>query len=233
MAINIINGDSRHELKKLPDSSVDLVVTSPPYKDEDGYTDQLIHDVFSQTYRIQKPSTLLFLNFGHLAGFKSRPFKVVSILEEIGYELNDTIIWTKTQYRPIQGNKRLNNLTEFIFLFNKGKMPDIDRLAIGIEYADKTNIKRYAKDKDLKCPGNSWNIGYETINSQAQKLHNDRFPLELPTRCIKLSGLKTGTVLEPFAGSGTTLLACKNLGLDAIGIERNKSHIKTIQERLK
>ena len=77
----------------------------------------------------------------------------------------------------------------------KDKMPLLNRLAIGVPYADKSNIGRYAA-KDLKCGGNVWYIDYDTINHKEEKLHNDRFPLELPTRCLKLSNKKTTPITK-------------------------------------
>lgn len=212
---------------------IDLVVTSPPYKDEDGYTGDLIYQVFNNTYALQKPKTLLFLNFGHLADFKTRPFEVVNILtKDIGYELGETFIWVKNHYTPIQGSVRVNNLFEYVFMFYKEKMPKIDRLSIGVPYVCKGNVGRFA-EQDLKCGGNVWYINYETIVSKKQKLHNDRFPVELPERCIKLSGIKEGsTVLDPFSGSGTTGVACQKLSMEYIGFEINKKHYKRSLKRL-
>lgn len=222
----ILLGDSQTVLKTLDNNSVDLVVTSPPYKDCDGYTDVLIDDVFRQVYRAQKEDSLLFLNFGHLAEDKFRPFHVCSLLMNLGYKLNDTIIWVKNHYKPIQGERRLNNLTEFIFMLYKGKMPKLNRLALGVPYKDKTNAKRFAGGKDLKCGGNVWYINYETITSSDEKLHNDRFPVELPEHCIKLCAYPMNVVLDPFFGSGTTGLAAQNLGKSFIGIERNpETHV--------
>jgi site-specific DNA-methyltransferase (adenine-specific) len=228
----ILLGDSQDVLKTLDKNSVDLVVTSPPYKDCDGYTDVLIDDVFRQVYRVQKEDSLLFLNFGHLAEDKFRPFHVCSLLMNLGYKLNDTIVWAKNHYKPIQGERRLNNLTEFIFMMYKGKMPKLNRLALGVPYKDKTNAKRFAGGRDLKCGGNLWYINYETITSSDEKLHNDRFPVELPERCIKLCGYPVNVVLDPFFGSGTTGLAAQNLGKSFVGIERNPETHAIATERL-
>jgi len=228
----ILYGDARTELPTLEPASVDVCITSPPYKDCDGYTGDLILDVFTDVYEIQKDNTLLFFNFGHLAEDKFRPFEAVRILMSIGYQLNDTIVWVKNHYKPIQGERRLNNLTEFIFVLYKGKMPKLNRLALGVPYKDKTNAKRFAGGRDLKCGGNVWYINYETITSSDEKLHNDRFPVELPERCIKLCGYPVNVVLDPFFGSGTTGLAAMNLGKNYIGIERNKQTHQVAFDRL-
>lgn len=216
-----INGDFRQQ--NWP--SLNLVVTSPPYKDEDGYTDGLIEDFGAWAWDHLKDNSWCFVNFGHLAGFKSRPFRVAMILEDCGFVWNDTITWVKNHFRPLQGNKRVNNLTEFIFVMAKGS-PTMDRLAIGVPYQDKSNAKRWkaAEGRDLRCRGNCWEIPYETVTNKVQKLHNDRFPLALPKTCIQLSGIKEGIVGDPFGGSGTTAVAAKGLGLDFFSTEINENH---------
>lgn len=217
-------GDSREVLKKVSDKSVQLIITSPPYKDEDGFSIQLMRDVFQECHRVLDDNTLFFLNFGHLATDKFRPFQVCEEAMNTGFKLNDTIVWIKNHYKPIQGERRLNNLTEFIFLLYKGKMPKLNRLAVGVPYKDKSNAARYNKGQNLRCAGNIWNINYPTITKASQKPHNDRFPPELPERCIKLCGYPLKVVLDPFCGSGTVCKAAKDMGLEYVGIDKDKTH---------
>lgn len=220
----IIHGNNQEELPKLQSNSVDLCITSPPYKTSDGYNEENLKFVFSQCYRILKDNTLFFLNFGHLAEDKFRPFATCKLAMDIGFNLNDTITWVKNHYKPIQGNRRLNNLSEFIFILYKGKMPLLNRLSIGIPYADKSNVNRFNGGLDLKCGGNIWYIDYETINKVEDKGHNDRYPIELPEKCIKLCGYDVNTILDPYSGSGTTGIACKSLNKEYIGIECSDVH---------
>lgn len=213
---------------------IDLIVTSPPYKDEDNYTPELITQFAEKAYKHLKDDSLMFMNFGHLANFKSRPFEAAMLTQDAGFNWIDTITWVKNHYRPLQGKRRVNNLTEFIFMFGKGN-PSIDRLSIGIPYADKSNATRWkgAKGKDLKCAGNVWNIPYDTVTDKSQKLHNDRFPVGLPEMCIKLSGIaENSLVVDPFMGSGTTAVAAQNLKMKYWGTEKSKEHYKTIKKRL-
>lgn len=215
--MNCIDG-----MKQIPNESIDLCVTSPPYKEKDGYSEGLMFMFLQHTYRILKKNSLLFLNFGHLSDDKFRPFKVCELAFKFGFNLNDTITWIKNHYTPLNGKKHLNNLTEFIFVLYKDGMPDLDRLSVGIPYVDKSNVKRYANGRDIKCGGNVWYIDIPTITKKSQRLHKDEFPEELPSRCIKLSNIPPGSlVLDPFMGSFTTAKVARDLGMNYIGFEKD------------
>src|SRR6185437_9118017 len=96
----------------------------------------------------------------------------------------------------------------------------IDRLAIGVPFKDKSNIARRGHAQDKRCAGNVWYIPYETVKSKAQKFNRPAgFPVELPERCIRLTGRDKGVVLDPFLGTGTTLVAAERLGWEGIGID--------------
>lgn len=230
----IIQGDTPRVLaESFLNESVSLVVTSPPYKEEDGYSDKLIKDTCNEIWRILKPVSLFFLNFGHLARDKTCPFKVLFMAMESGFQLNETFIWVKNHFSPIKGDKRVNNLTEFVFLLYKGKMPKLNRLSIGIPYVDESNAKRFNNGLNLRCRGNVWEIPYKTINNKSEKLHPDRFPVQLPEFCIKLSNVPKGSIiLDPFMGSGTTGIAAKNLGMNFTGIEKCQCWIDIAKKRL-
>lgn len=219
-------------MDEIRDHSVDIVITSPPYKDEDGYSPRLIKSVAAELYRVMKPGTLAFVNFGQLAGQKGRPFECARELSNY-LEWVDTIIWVKSSqfhgghFSPINSDYRMNNMFEYIFQFSKGKAK-IDRLSIGIPYMEKSNIKRYGvfdedqNKQDIRCAGNVWYVGYPTVQSKKQKPHKDMFPEEIPTRCLKLADLPKGSVvLDPFFGSGTTAAAASKMGMDTIGYEIN------------
>ena len=213
---------------------IDLIVTSPPYKDEDNYSKELIQEMAELSFKHMKKDSLLFMNFGHLANFKRRPFEAAMIVEDVGFNWIDTLVWGKNHYRPLQGKRRVNNLTEFIFMFGKGN-PEINRLSVGVPYADKSNVKRWESTggKDLKCQGNLIHIPYDTVQDKSEKLHNDRFPEGLPEYCIKLSGIEEGSlVVDPFMGSGTTAVVARRMKMKYWGTEKDPEHYKTIQKRL-
>lgn len=139
-------------------------------------------------------------------------------------------------YKPIGGQRFLNDCHEYIFHLTKtGKVP-LDRLAIGVPYQDKSNIGRWkAAKQDKRCRGNTWFIPYETIQSrEKERPHPSSFPLKLPERCIKLHGLtKINLVLDPFMGIGTTALACLQLGVSCLGFEIDPDYFQTTVNRLK
>ena len=138
-------------------------------------------------------------------------------------------------YKPIQSSRFLHDCHEYIFHFTKKGDVQLDRLAIGVPYQDKTNIGRWkVAQQDLRCRGNTWFIPYETIWSrEKQRPHPATFPIQLPEMCIKLHGLnKTKLVLDPFMGIGSTAVACLKLGVNFIGFEIDPKYIRTAEKRM-
>ena len=135
-------------------------------------------------------------------------------------------------YKPINSNRYLNNCHEYIFHFTKNGDVELDKLAIGVPYQDKSNIGRWkVATKDLRPRGNTWFIPYETI--QETRPHPSVFPERLPEMCLKLHGVeRIDIVLDPFMGIGSTAVACKKLGLDFIGFEIDESYVKIVKDKL-
>jgi len=78
----------------------------------------------------------------------------------------------------------------------------------------------------LKCGGNVWRIPYDTIQYSWQKKHKDRFPLGLPEKCIRLSGIpKDSLILDPFIGGGSTAIKAKQLGMNFVGFELDQEDV--------
>lgn len=229
----IYHENSLNISKYLNAGSVDCIVCSPPYKKKDGFEFETMLEIFRQCYVVAKSGTLLFMNFGELAESPLRPYELTVALSCNTYwKFQQSIVWQKNHYTPLNGTHYVNRTHEPIFIFYKDEMPDLDRLAVGVPYADKSNVGRYA-DKDLRCGGSVWKIDYPTIQKASQKLHHDRFPVELPTRCIKLANLKKGSiVLDPFSGSGTSGIAALNLGHNYVGFELDEYNAEVSLKRL-
>ena len=246
-------GDCIAVIGSLPAESIDVVVTSPPYnigKDYGTHNDNMPYrsyldwmgQVAETIRRVLKPDGSLFLNIGSPP---TKPWLATDVSQQFDgiFQLQNDIIWLKSvsigeesygHYTPVSSRRFLNNLHERIFHFTKTRNVELDRLAIGVPYADKANITRFNRSSDCRCRGNAWVIPYETVCSKEEKFHHPAsFPVELPKMCIKLHGLKKKpVVLDPFLGVGSTLVACENLGVKGIGIDIDPTYCRTALSRL-
>ena len=230
--------------------AVDVIVTSPPYKIKDGYSDDLMRKLGRLISRALKPGGRAFVNFGQLRDNFARPFEAQRLIaswhgQNWRLHPGQTIIWAKSiaihgkqigHYQPLNSNKVLNYCWEYLFTFYRNHEEPLDRLALGVPYADKSNLKRGTRGKngDLHCGGDLWFVPYKTTGQKTKKRHQYEFPEELVERCLKVAGLKPGAVvLDPFGGSGTTAAVAKRLGLSAIVLDKNDAHVKAALERWK
>lgn len=129
-------------------------------------------------------------------------------------------------YKPINSRRYHHDSHEFIFHFTKTGSVELEKLAIGVPYQDKSNVKRWKSNNgDRRDRGNTWFIPYETI--QTSRVHPSVFPVCLPEMCIMDHGVsKTRLVLDPFMGIGSTAIACIRLGVDYIGFEIDPDYVK-------
>lgn len=131
-------------------------------------------------------------------------------------------------YKPINSDRYLNDCHEFIFHFTPHGATPLDRLAVGVPYQDRSNIKRWRSAANgVRCRGNTWFIPYETIQRRERdRPHPATFPSRLPEQCLRLHGLdKIETVMDPFTGLGSTAVASARLGLNFIGAEIDQSYL--------
>lgn len=247
---------SSEKMNALKNESIDVIVTSPPYNrgktylSEHGkqYNDSLpeseylsfLENVWRECYRVASNRCVFYLNIGDSARDQGKSEKVAKSAENAGWKRIQDIIWVKSlygkgHYTPSGGKKRFNNIWEHVFLFVKKKSAySLDPKAVGICYTDKTNIGRYS-DVDKRDPGNVWHICYETTTGATRKKgHAAPFPIGLPYKCIK-SVSYANTILDPFAGTGTTLIAAELLGKKGYGYEKypNSTLIQNTFEREK
>jgi site-specific DNA-methyltransferase (adenine-specific) len=138
-------------------------------------------------------------------------------------------------YKPINSHRYVNDCHEFVFhLTPEGKTP-VDRLALGVPYQDRSNIGRWvAAAGGIRCRGNTWFVPYETIQRRDRdRPHPATFPSRLPEQCLRLHGLaRIGQVMDPFAGLGSTGVACARLGLNFIGAEIDATYLARAIERV-
>lgn len=260
--ISIIKGDCVETLKAIESNSVDLIITSPPYnlnikynqyKDNKKRGEYLewTNDYTIELYRILKDKGSYFLNLGTSNKDPWISMDVANIVRKI-FILQNNIIWVKSisideksygHFKPINSPRFTNHLFENIFHFTKTGDIKINRKAIGVPFADKSNLKRtWNKNKennrsreDLRCRGNVWFIPYDTIQNKDQKgKHPAIFPEKLVDYCIRLHGFDKNTlIVDPFLGTGTTLVVAKKLNINGIGIDIDQDYIEYAKGRIK
>jgi site-specific DNA-methyltransferase (adenine-specific) len=231
---------------------VDVVVTSPPYnldlryrayrdsRGEQEYLDWMVA-VATALRRVMKPDASFFLN---ISGSSSRPwlpFELIVRLRAL-FVLQNHITWIKSiaigadsvgHYKPVGGNRFLNHAHEHIFHLTLDGNVQLNRLAVGVPYKDKSNIARRGHAQDLHCRGNTWFIPYGTVQSRAEKFHHPgTFPVDLPRWCIRMHGRPGAVVLDPFMGTGTTLVAAALEEARGIGIELDPDYVAIARARL-
>ena len=228
-------------MKELPDDSVDLVVTSPPYNlgiKYRQYDDQKQHRQYMdwslewtrEVKRVLRPNGSFFLNLGASLADPLLPHELIVALKEL-FVLQNTFHWIKSitvetraneqisvgHFKPISSHRFVTDCHEYVFHLTKTGNTPVDRLAIGVPYADKSNIKRWAHTGggDKRCRGNNWFVPYKTIRSRdEQRPHPATFPVELAEQCIKLHGAEQGmVVMDPFLGIGHSAVAARNCGV--------------------
>ena len=158
-------------------------------------------------------------------------------IKSITIEDRDSNVRSYGHFKPINSKRFLNDCHEYIFHFTKTGHAEIDRLALGVPYQDKSNISRWShtRGSDLRCRGNTWFIPYETIQSRAkERPHPATFPVQLAEWCIKLHGAsRVQTMLDPFLGIGNSALAAQRCGVKKfIGFEIDQTYLAEAKHRV-
>jgi len=242
----IIHGDCLKVIPTLDDSSIDLLVTSPPYNvdlgnnkfNKDSYNEyddnrdfikyiKWLHEIFACLKPKMKDDGRLCINIGDQKnGQIPTHFHIVNFMIKCGYNPYTTIIWNKkhTSNRSAWGSWLSPSCPSFptpfeyiLVFYNKSKKK--------YEKGETDLTKKEFVDSSSAL----WEFPGE---KKSKNGHPAPFPLELPTRLIKQLTWVGDTVLDIFAGSGTTGQACQNLKRNYILIEDDELYIKMIEDRL-
>jgi DNA modification methylase len=246
-------GDARS--MDLPDASVALVVTSPPYFAGKAYEEALgeggvpgsyveflamLRDVFAECRRVLEPGGRIAVNVANLGRkpYRSLAADVITILQDdLGLLLRGEIVWQKAEgasgscawgsFRS-PANPVLRDLTERIVVASKGRF-DRARPTAARRDADLPSTPTLTNDEFLDATLDVWRIAPE---SARRVQHPAPFPVELPERLIHLYTYEGDLVLDPFLGSGSTLVAAARTGRRGVGYDLDPAYVEIARERL-
>ena len=257
--IKLIHGDCLDEMKKIPDGSVDLTVTSPPYDKLRTYNgnnalwgEHVWKAVIQDLFRVTKQGGVVVWVVGDatIKGSETgTSFKQALWAKECGFNLHDTMIYQKNSY-PFPPVNRYYQQFEYMFVWSKGKPSthNIQRQPTDPRWRNKNNktssqrnkdgsVKKlqYETGKEDRKMDNVWLLNTGYMKSTPDKIayqHSAIFPDELARRHILSWSNEGDIVLDCFMGSGTTGVACKNINRNFIGIELDEQYYQIAKNRI-
>lgn len=230
----------------ISDESIDLTVTSPPYYNAKEYSQykaydsylEILKNTFTEVFRITKPSRMVVVNISPVIVPREKrseqshrmaiPFHFVSIMEKIGFEFLEDIIWKKPNASVknrigsfLQHKKPVaykpNIVTEYILVFKKPAPFLIDKIL---------------KDEPIEdCEIENTNVW--EIRPETKSKHPAPYPEELVKKVISYYSYKNDVVFDPYMGSGTTAKVSKDIGRNYIGFELLEKYCVDAEERVR
>jgi len=261
---DIYLGDCREKLVLIPENSIDLIITSPPYADQRKNTYGGIHPddyvtwflpISKELLRVLKPSGTFILNIKEKVVNGERSTYVIELILEMrkqGWLWTEEFIWHKKNSYPGKWPNRFRDAWERLLQFNKSKKFNMyqENVMIPMGAWAKTRLKKLSErdktrensrvgsgfgknisnwlERDMVYPTNVLHLATECSN----KNHSAAFPEELPEWFIKLFTKEFDTVLDPFMGSGTTVVVAKRMRRNSIGIEIIPEYFEMVQKYL-
>lgn len=230
---------SSESMEEIPNNSLHLMITSPPYNVSKEYDDnlslkeylELLRNVFTETYRVLVNGGRACINIANVGRKPYIPLSdyISQIMREIGFQMRGEIIWNKGAGAGISmawgswksaSNPVLRDVHEYILVFSK------------------SSFKREAKGKKNTITKENfmeWTKSIWAMNPESARkaMHPAPFPIELPYRLIQLYSFKDDVILDPFMGSGTTAIAAIKSERKYICYEINDEYVKIAQKKLK
>nr|MDO8097528.1 site-specific DNA-methyltransferase [Candidatus Njordarchaeota archaeon] len=229
--------DSR-KMDNIPDSSIHLMVTSPPYNVGKEYDEELdlneylglLRDVFSETQRVLVNGGRACVNIANVGRKPYIPYHkfIIDTMSEVGFLMRGEIIWNKGASVGVSTawgswlsatNPTLRDTHEYVLVFSKGKF----------SRERKNKKSTISKEEFLEFTKSVWEFQPESAERVG---HPAPFPVELPYRCIQLYTFEGEIVLDPFCGVGTMCLAAIKTRRHFIGIDVNKEYVDKAKMRI-
>jgi len=236
--LNKIFCKSSEKMDELPDNSIHLMITSPPYNVSKEYDNnlslkeylELLNTVWRETYRVLVPGGRACINIANLGRKPYIPLHsyIIEAMQKIGYLMRGEIIWNKASSASPStawgswlsaANPVLRDIHEYILIFSKD--------TFSRKKKDKENTIK--KEEFLELTKSIWTF---SAVSARQIGHPAPFPEELPHRLIQLYSFKGDVVLDPFVGSGMTCLSAIKDKRNYIGYDINPEYVKLAEKRI-
>lgn len=232
--IQIVTGDAVQEMRRLDSASVELVIADPPYNlgkdygnnhDVKGFDEYLkfSRDWLHEAYKLLKPNGTLYV----FMGFRFISYLYDILDRDLQMFFSNWIVWHYTQ--GMGKTKGFSPRHDDILMFSKSERPKFNLDAVRVPqkyYRDRNNMRG-------ANPGDVWMFSHVHYCNGNRQNHPTQKPEGLIERMVLASSDAGDLVLDPFAGSGTTLRVCQQMDRKAIGIEINPEYVKMTKERLK
>ena len=238
--LNKVHNKDSKNIDFIPDNSIHLIITSPPYNNSKEYDEdlsleeylKLINDVMVEAHRILIRGGRICINIANIGRKPYIPLStyIDQIMIKIGFLPRGQIIWDKsasagpsTAWGSWQSasNPILRDIHEYILVYSKGEF--------GRKNSRSNKDDSISKDAFLENTKSIWKFP----TASARKIgHPAPFPIELPKRLIELYSFENDIILDPFAGSGTTAIAAKTTNRNYIMIDINSDYCKLAKERI-
>lgn len=246
----IICGDSAVELTKFSDNYFDMILTSPPYDNLRSYKGYSFNfeKIAQELFRVLKPNGTMVWVVGDatIKGSETgTSFKQALYFKEIGFNLYDTMIYEKQNPIP-QNHKRYEQCFEYMFVLTKGTPKTFNPIKVPCKTAgnhenwgnrktvmDNNQCRRHrgTEIRITKDTKQHTNVFIYSVGG-SKTGHPAVFPLQLALDQISTWSNENDLVLDPFCGSGTTGVACKNLNRNFVGIEISSDYVDLASDRI-
>jgi len=229
---------SSEDMFELPDNSIHLMITSPPYNVTKEYDKNLnleeyltlLRKVWKETYRVLVPGGRACINVANLGRKPYIPLHsyIIKDMLELGFYMRGEIIWNKASSASPStawgswmsaANPVLRDIHEYILVFSKNTFT----------HSGKGKESTITKDEFLEWTKSVWTFPAVSAKSIG---HPAPFPEELPHRLIKLYSFKNDVILDPFVGSGTTSLSALKNNRHYVGYDTNEKYIRLADRRM-
>ena len=247
----LYNDDCLNILKQIDAETIDFIITSPPYDNLRTYNNtlkwdfEIFKEIAQELFRVLKKGGVIIwvVSDATIKGSETgTSFKQALYFKELGLNIHDTMIYRKVNYMPLTHN-RYEQEFEYMFVFSRGKPKTFNPIKIPCKYAGKRFVNTHYKTSDDfltetnyitkndKIKGNIFEYSVGGSSTGRYK-HPAMFPLNLAKDQIISWTNENDTILDPFMGSGTTGVACKELNRKFIGIEIVDEYFNIAKDRL-